>query len=445
LARSAGPRPANSCWGRRRVRRAQGSAVTPRSQLPVLAQIRGERRVYVFMCALALATISGTAITIWYNDLVRRDYGAAGVGTIATTYALILALCAIPSGILVDRVSARRLVVPALVGLAVMGCVSAIAFWAMIMTLPTMVAICTFEAIFFSVFVLSVFKIQATLVPTESRGAISLLHLAIVCASGILGVLLASARSGPTPWDFGSLIAFDLVAALLLFISTRRQGAQAAADTPSTPNTDSMRTPARTRGPAVLLAALREHPALRTVLALDLVLTVVLPTQLVSLYVADTMHEHLSSPLATTSFGASAAGAIYLLQRGLRPHLARTVRHAFISYALALALAIPLALVPPGPLRDASLIAVAALGIYSLVVGYGIISALVQQHCPQAIRGRITGVLSATRKLLVAAGVATATVISVRWNIPATLACYLALIGLTLILAKGFRGINDLV
>ncbi|MFM7145866.1 MAG: hypothetical protein ACKOW5_05980 [Actinomycetales bacterium] len=159
---------------------------------------------------------------------------------------------------------------------------------------------------------------------------------------------------------------------------------------------------------------------------------------------ADTMHEHLDAPLVTTTYAASAGGAIYLLQRGLRPHLSRTLHHVFMTYAVALLLAIPLALIPAGPIRDVSLIAVAALGICTLAAGYGLVNALVQQHCPQDIRGRITGTLSATRKLLVAAGVAAATTVSVRWNLAATLSCYLVLIVGTLIVTRGFRGISDL-
>lgn len=388
--------------------------------------LSGNPRLWIFMSALGASTAIGVAVTAWYVAFARDHFGVGGVGAIATTYALVMAFFGVPAGVVVDRVAPRWVMLVAMVSMGAMALAAPLVLRPS--SIVPAVALCALEAIAFSFLALAVVRSQASLVAATNRGAASLVHLAVVAAGGIAGVIAALNLTASVS-GFTVLAAADLVVAVAFYASCRSISLMRR-------HREGLR---RSLGIGELVATMRGNALLRMVVILQLCLAFVLPTQLVNLYVADYMHEELLPALGVSGFAAMAAAGAILLWRGMRPGIGRDLRTNFVAYSLVLLVAIPVVGLPLSTWRNAAVVALAGVGVFTWVIGDGLVAALVQQVCPDDIRGRVTGSISSARKLLVASGVAMATVVSDVWNTPVLLSVYLLLIVLVLIATRGFR------
>ncbi|PHX60380.1 MAG: hypothetical protein CK552_06195 [Actinobacteria bacterium] len=404
----------------------------------VRQQLRGQRRILALMAVLMPVSALVGALGIARIAYATDTFGSSnGVGLIALVIAIAGAVMGVPAGVLVDRWDTRKALVLSVGGLAVVDLLLAVILLTGSMTPALALSLAAPEGLMLSLFIPAMANTQAALVPSSARGATEILNTLRNGVGGLIGVLVAK------------LVVNDGEIFLLAAIVTAACAAGAwwvSRPTDAQP----VVTADPTSGPAVglgaglgeLLSAIRAQPRLQASVTADVVMRIVVPTQLVALFVVD--RQILDSALLAVAAGVVGVllGNVALATRGISGNLSRTLLAVFSAYAGTLVIGFFL-LTDDWLIGQALLMAcLITLGSGFSAYGLGLIAALNQQWVPDEVRGRLTGVMASIRMIATSVGIVLATYAIGVWDTRLFVGVLLGLLACALTALQGFGRIG---
>lgn len=396
-----------------------------------LALLASNARFTALSLVLLVPAIAFGALSVARGSDAARLYGgAAGIGELAVVMALAAAATAIPAGAVCDAVNPRVVfVATALVGGStnlVVGVASLFGH----LPFGLYVALAAVDGSMAAMNATALIPMQTALVAPRDTGAAQIVSTLRLSVGVLLGTLIAGVVANSTAVSLvgGLVVATFSVLAWVIARPGRHIGGERTAPRPSAP-------PTRTRD---LVALLRRYPSLSYTVVVLLVLHLVIPTQLVGVVLADNDMLPVGYKVLMAGILAAIIARAVLIVTGLRLPAQRTLVASFGLYTAVAAFAalllyrdvlltnLPLTLV---------LVFLATFGS-SLAVEFT--AALVQQACPDPIRGRVTGLITSARGVMTAAGAFLATSIQVIADEPELLAVLSILAIVVLVSTRGF-------
>ncbi len=413
------------------------SAIPTASVQSPLALLRANPRfvgftIVMFPAAMALGAFTQTRTASAANS----SAGTAGIGAVTMAIAIAAAAAALLSGGLSDRFGARVVfIVTTLAALAVnlvgnfLALASATTAISFLLTSAAGGAIAAMN-------MTSLVPMSMGIAPPEARSAVQIVNMLRMAVGVMFGVWLAGLIAQPVIVGFVStamIAACSLAAAAL-----SPAGGAAKPDAP-----DSAAPGRSGAGIAGTLAVLRHEPLLRTTILVLLALDVVIPSQLVAVVLSDNQLFKHYHTLVLAGLAGALVSRLILTLTGLRIRVRAWLLTAFSAYTVACL--VGALLFHTQVLLSSQVLMAAAVFIGSVTSGFAIEvnAALVQQRCPDEIRGRITGTVQAGRTLMTAVGVAIAATLQVATD-EAPLMLALAVLSILVLLAtRGFAVITE--
>jgi MFS family permease len=312
------------------------------------------------------------------------------LGLIAAMSALTLAVTSVVIGRVIDRSDPRPFILIALF----LGSIVSLSLWLGIVSgisSAWMVAVsAVFEGVTLGLAGPAFLKVQAAFVRPGAEGAAEILNVLRLGLGIVIGSILAGiSPSLSTTFFLAGVVS--LMAILPVWLIMR-------------PITLRESTRTKLKSDQTIVAYLRTSSGIRSIVAVDLTLAFVIPTQLVNLVLFDQQLPELAS----LSIAAGAAGV--LLGRFLLAVFGFRGRPALILLASVLGLA-TLQLVGAVSLTDGWLFSHHVILPLIIITGsmmgtyaQGLTSALAQQKVVETFRGRLSGLLIAGRNVLIALG-----------------------------------------
>ncbi len=373
------------------------------------------------------------ALSLGAREITRLGYiadsieGEFGIGVVATIFALFLAVSNVFAGRLMDARDPR----PFLVGsLVVSGALSTANAWALQrgpMSLGWLLATTTLEAITFGVATPSLLKVQAAVVPPESRGAAETVN---ILRNGV-GAALGTVVAGVIGDDVATLVVAGALCAATGAVTS------AIVAPVSIPASASGR-----RGLRDLVSAVRSRPPLQRTVTIDLVLAAVLPTQVVALVIVDLDAPEIATLAFTASLLGVLAGRLTLTVTGLSGSPTRRLRVAFLGFTAISILATP-ALIGGWIIDRPALVAVVLFtGSATISFAQSLPIAILQQQVPDEFRGSLSGAMNAARSTLIGVAAVAFTVLTYVHNSAALAGAVSASLVLGYLVAGRFRGLT---
>ncbi len=395
------------------------------------AQLRGQRRLLLFIVVQSpLAMIPGALFALVLNPLAAdRLGGESGIGILAAISGITISLTSLVAGGLADRYNPRTVMVAgsSLYAISTGGICVLAAVHVPTFALLTYAAV---EAVTVGLFIPPMLRVQAALVPADARGSADIVLNLFRFGSGLVGFQIASAAPD-------SVIALGLLSAVALVGAVAGWWvSRSAALAPRPPS-------ARGYGVGEVIGSLRDHPALRGAIVAEVLLRLVLPTQLVALFLVDYDVGALVVPLTMAGLAGIAAGRILMLFLGLQGDL-RVRLLAGSGAWVALCLAGALLLVDD---RGLGLTAVLAGGVFlasaCIAVLQGTLAAVIQQRCPDDVRGRISGSLITIKCATEIIALSLTTAIVAQWNTEVILVALAGATVIVVVLLRGYASIRS--
>lgn len=373
--------------------------------------------------------IPGALFALILNPLASDALGGEpGVGLLAGLGSLVVCAMSLAAGSLADRWK------PQLVMLAGMTlyCVSTaglclLSFW----TIPVFVLFgyAVIEAISVGLYIPPMLKTQAALVVPESRGSADILLNLFRFSSALIGFQVVARSSHPAA-VLSVLTGLGLVGSFSAWLIAR--------EIPIAP----LQRSSKSWGLSGFIDNLQSQKRLRTTLIAEISLRFVLPTQLVALFAVDYAIGPLIVPLTTAGMAGVAAGRITLLLIGIQGDIPLRLRITLWSWIGLCAMGAVL-LTDNWLLNQPILIAL-LVGLSSLCIAVlqGTLQAVIQQQCPDEIRGRLSGWLIAVKTGVEMMALAVTTSVISIWHSEAVLillALFSILISISL---KGFASVK---
>jgi MFS family permease len=350
-----------------------------------------------------------------------------GVATTAISGALAGAAAGLLLGSVVDRWNARWILIASMTAIGLNQILTFALYQAGALTPGTMIALAVADGFFIGSAITSLLTTQAGLVGHQWRGAAEITNALRVGSGAILGTLLATFLLPLTVSLAASGVVMLMVAGITAWTSRPFQPAVAGASVGLK---------------EVITVATRKGP-LRSILIVDAAFALILPTQLVNLFIVDKDLPELLGVAVAAGFAGVLAARLHLSLTGLRGILMRRVR---LSYSFFIAVVI-VSLVVLLSGSTALLLIVAAplivLGSWASTFSVGLVSATVQQQLPDGMRGRFTGALNAVRSLAIAAGVLVASVIITPQDTETFLVVLVCVLVGVFAVSRGFVGLRN--
>ncbi|MEN9504489.1 MAG: Transrane secretion effector [Actinomycetota bacterium] len=396
--------------------------------LSVIQQLRPTPRIFVLSGVMLL-----TAVNIAARETVRIDYATdsvgseAGVGLVAAVWAIALAVVSPWGGRLADARRAGNILTLTMMVAASSHLLTAWVLSQGTMPVPYLVVTTAVEGSNFGLLVPALLKVQAAMVRPDARGAAEILNILRLGIGGVIGALLGAAASSPVVVNFiGGLVVTAVGAIIFVLVRPVVMPAQRAG----------------LASWSEVRAQLRVVPWIRPTIVADLVLTFVLPTQLIALVVVDRGADDVKTVALVSSLLGVLTGRLLLTGSGLRGDLRRRVLVPTIAFA-ALAGIGAVSLIDDWVLGHPPLLAILVFAASTAMTrAQGVPVALLQQQLPDEVRGAVSGVMNAARYLLVAGAVAILAAVTVRFSAvqSAALISILSVIGISF--TRGFSGLR---
>lgn len=400
----------------------------------LVALARRAPRFYVFMLSLLLPAAVLGALPVARLQYATQTFGGpTGVGILAVSMGLTGAFIGIPTGILVDRFNARSLVLwtGLLVGLSNL----VLGLWLSYGDVPrsVLMVFAILESLLLTMNYPPLVKVQAALVPSDSRGASEIVNIVRLGLGGLLGGWAAAVVARPALTVLVCAGVFAVCSALAWVVAAPAKLDAPAAQGQASPSADL----------GALFDDLRALPQLRWAVLSDLVMRLVMPTQLVALFLAGVGLPAYSSTLISAGAAGTFSANIPLMLFGMvanPQHALRASYGVYLAFVLASLALMQLHVVPAQVgLMCLLVFVVSAAEMYfeSYIV------AVIQQRVPDRTRGRLTGVLTTFRNLLIAAGAALSTYVHATFDITAVVALLAILAVVALVALRGFAPVGD--
>lgn len=392
-----------------------------------LGEVRRSPRFLVLMLVMLAA-----AVAYGGRDVSRLRYttewtgDALGIGAAAVIFATGLAVGGLSSGPVADRFDPRRLLV---VGMVLQGVISLITGTLLLQGTEvegTFAALTFADGIFAGASIPALATTQAAMVPAGARGSaeiISILRLGLGMAIGLF-------LTGFSPSPGATFIAVGTILCLVglpIWVITR--------PVVITRGRDEGRESGR------VMDVVMTHPVLRRVVTADLVLSVAVPTQFANVILASDWDESLVTPVLVSGVLGVLVGRLTLSLAGSHGPVRRELLESYGAFIVLALVGVPL--VATSVVYTSPWIPAVVLFVGSATSAYaqGLLAALVQQHVPDDVRGRLTGFMGASRSLLIAGSAAMLTAVVVPLSATAAAIFVAALAVVALVLLRGFRGI----
>lgn len=407
--------------------------MTPHTTRSPLALLATNRRYLLFTLVVLMPAVAFGALTTARAALAMSAFGGAvGLGSIAVVISLAAGAAAIPSGAISDAFGPRTVFLVS--GLA-SATVNAVTAWMAVtgqLTALNFMVLAGVDGAFAAMNATSFVPMQVSLVEPRDRGSAQIVHVLRLSLGALIGTFIAGVVAAPAAVAF----AASLIVAVFNLIAWRIARPSRTHDKSRTRSTVRIDL----RG---LLATVRGNRPLAYLITLLVVLTFVIPTQLVGLVLADNGLLRYGYQASMAGLLGFLAARLVLMATGLRLpprgtmlitmsiYTGVTLVGAVLLYADLLLGNIPLVL--------------ALVFIASLASGIALEfnSALVQQLCPDAIRGRITGLITSGRAIMTAIGAFVATTIQLALDEPELVGTLTVLGILVLVLTRGFARIPN--
>jgi len=397
-------------------------------QHSAFVQLRTSPRVFVFMSVMLVTSTSIGASAVAKLQFATTLTGSEfGIGALSLVAALGGAVMGLPAGTLVDRFNPRWILLGIIATMVTINGGSALALTFGKPSFALFIALAFVEGLVVAISVPTIAAIQAAMVRTDARGAAEILNLLRLAIGGISGTVLASRIDAPN---------------VTLFICAGLSAMAWPLVWKSTSGVDFARKSTEIIGPGAIMelfTRLRHLPLLRQTVIADLVLRLVIPTQLVNLFIVDKSAQDIAAFVILGGVLGVFAGNISLAVTGLRGRLDLRLRVSFCLYAANIALGSLLMIDDLLLSRTTLLVIIVVIGSALSTYVQGLIAAMIQQRSPDDIRGRLTGGLAGVRMLLVAVGVLLGTVITTVFFTQVFSWTLFALAVAALIALKGFR------
>lgn len=372
---------------------AAGSAsdLTALPQSSVFQQLQATPRIYAFMGLLI-----GTAVCLGAKEVARWQYinetftDEWGLGETAAVAAISVAIVSLALGRILDRRDPRPYVIIALaltivsnllVGLLLLH--GPLAIWL------TLVA-AAIDGAAIGVGGVALLKTQAAIVIPGAEGAAEILNVLRLGIGGVLGAVLAGLSPDPAWTLLGTVPVLFISSALLWWVMRPIQ--------PRIPPSG------RSKIGTSLVAYLRSSPRLTRVVGVDLILSLVVPTQLVNLVLTNLNSPEIASLSISSGMVGVLAGRLALTVAGFRgsPRIILLVTVGSLSLLQLLGslsltdewiqtqlLALPLIVI---------------LASMASTYSQGLLAAMIQQEVAENYRGRLGSILVAGRSILISMG-----------------------------------------
>lgn len=408
----------------------QASAATAARELPregVLAQLLPTPRVFVFMALLLAGAIGLGAKEVARWQYIRETFETTlGLGLAAAVAAIAVAVTSVALGRVIDRRDPRPLV---LLAMTVAG-VGNLAIGSVLLSGPLPVGLVLLGAVTdgaaLGIGAISLLKVQAAFVRPGAEGAAEILNILRLGIGGVVGAVLA----GMSPSPATTL----LVSGTVLLVANIGLWWVMGPVRPRLDDRD------RRIGTG-LLAYLRSAPGLASIVAIDLALALVIPTQLVNLVLFDYDVPELASRSIAAGMVGVLLGRLALTAIGFRGDPRALVRGSVLVLAAAQALAL-VALIDGWLIRQPlAMPLIIVVGTVCSTYAQGLTAAIVQQQVDETMRGRLASLLVAGRNVLISAGALAGSLLAASAGSQGLLAILAAGLVIVTMASRGFAAI----
>lgn len=389
----------------------------------VLAQLLPTPRVFAFMALLLVGGMSLGAKEVARWQYLNDTFDSAlGLGLIAAVTALSVAVCGVVVGRLVDGRDPRPFVLLAMSIAGLSNLSIGIVMSTGSLPIPVVVLSAVLDGAGLGIGAVALLKVQAAFVQPGAEGAVEILNILRLGIGGVVGALLA----GMSPSPATTLIAGGVIVLITNIGLWWAMG-------PVTPRTGE-RVADRVLG---LVPYLRRSPVLTSIIAIDLALAFVIPTQLVNLVLFDLDVPDLAARSIAAGMVGVLLGRLALTAVGFRGDPRVLVRGCVIALAALQGLG-AVALVDGWLMRQVlALPLIIVLGSVCSTYAQGLTAAIVQQEVDEEMRGRVGSLLVAGRNILISAGAIVGSLLAVAVGSQDLL---LVLAGGLVLVALGSRG-----
>lgn len=377
------------------------SALLPRSS--VYSQLAPTPRLFAYMAALLVPAISLGAREVarwqYLNDTFDSEWG---LGLTAALAAVVIAVTGLYFGRITDRRDPRPFVVFA----TSIGALSATAAGLAIILggVPPWLAVvlAVADGIALGMGSVALLKTQASFVRPGAEGATEIVNILRLGIGGVVGALIAGAMPNPQT----TLIAVAVTILVANVFVWKIMMPVVMRPVPA----------ANVLNPGAFGAYLRSSNSPRAILVIDLLLAVIIPTQLVNLVLIDLDLPELASLSIAAGMAGVLAGRMLLTVLGFRGNPRLLLIFAVLGLGLTQLIG-AVALQDNWLARQALLLpAIVIIGSLMSTYAQGLTAAIIQQQVSDAYRGRFSSLVVAGRNVLISIGVLLGTFIAVFWD-----------------------------
>ncbi|CAB4923878.1 MAG: MFS transporter [Actinobacteria bacterium] len=373
---------------------SKASELTPLPQASVFQQLQATPRIYAY-----LGVLIGAAVCLGAREVARWQYidetftDEWGLGETAAVAAIAVAVVSLTLGRILDRRDPRPYVMVAL-ALSVVsnGLVGLLLLQGPLAIWLTLVA-AAIDGAALGVGGVALLKTQAALVVPGAEGAAEILNVLRLGIGGVLGAVLAGLSPDPA-WTLLGSVPILLVSSALLWRVMR-------------PIQPRIPPPGTSKDRTSLLAYLRSSPLLTRVVGVDLILALVIPTQLVNLVLTNLNAPEIASLSIASGMVGVLAGRMALTLAGFRGN-PRVILLVTVGSLCLLQLVGVLSLTDQWlQSQPLALPLIVILGSMASTYAQGLLAAIIQQEVTENYRGRLGSILVAGRNILISVGALT--------------------------------------
>lgn len=373
----------------------------PRSS--VYSQLAPTPRLFVYMAALLIPAISLGAREVarwqYLNDTFDSEWG---LGLTAALAAVVIAVTGLYFGRITDRRDPRPFVVVATSIGALTATVAGLAIILGGVTPWLAVTLAIADGFAFGMGSVALLKTQASFVRPGAEGATEIVNILRLGIGGVVGALIAGAM--PNPQTTLLAVAVVILVANVFVWKVMMPVVMRPAPAANVLNPGAFRT------------YLRSSDSPRSLLVIDLLLAVIIPTQLVNLVLIDLDLPELASTSIAAGMAGVLAGRMLLTVLGFRGNPRLLLIISVLGLCLT-QLVGAIALQDNWLVRQALLLpAIVIIGSLMSTYAQGLTAAIIQQQVTDAYRGRFSSLVVAGRNVLISIGVLLGTFIAVYWD-----------------------------
>lgn len=395
------------------------AAVLPRES--VYRQLRATPRIFAFEGALLITAMSLGAKEVARWQYIRTSFESEwGIGEAAAISAITLAVTGVLLGRVIDRRDPRPYVILAMAVAVVGNVLMGLALLRGPLPMWLVIVGAVIDGAGLGIGGIALLKTQAAFVRPGAEGAAEILNILRLGIGGVVGALAAGMSPNPST-------TLLLGATFLVFGAT---GAWIAMR-PVTPRlpTGSGRTAATS-----LREYLRRTPVLRRTIVIDLVLALVIPTQLVNLVMINLDVPELASRSIAAGMIGVLVGRLALTALGFRGN-PRIILLATVGGLSAAQILGALALTDGWLLEQTlALPLIVIIGSAFSTYAQGLLAALIQQQVTEEHRGSVSSLMVVGRNILISVGALLGTVVAVTFGSQV----FVALLGCGLVVVIAF-------